>query len=188
MKWIGNRISFVDDKVRTTIVIYPESSALIKGLMGAWVAMWIVIGSTIVWSYFTFKLTEQEKIIIYVFMTFWTYYAVKVIRSYFWLMWGKELIKIDEAAFFYKRSVRKYGKSIPYYFENIKKISLHQPKEKSLQSVWEASPWVRGGERIEFEYLGKVIRFARKLDEKESKLLFNLVTKRIEERMKKIKS
>jgi hypothetical protein len=103
-------------------------------------------------------------------------------------MWGKELVKIDEAAFYYKKSVRNFGKSTPYYLENIKKIELLQPKERSIQTVWEASPWIRGGERIEFEYLGKVIRFGRKLEEKEAKLLFNLVTKRIEERMRKIKN
>jgi hypothetical protein len=123
-----------------------------------------------------------------VFITFWAYYAMKVLRSFSWIMWGKELVKIDEAAFYYKKSVRNFGKSTPYYLENIKKIELLQPKERSIQTVWEASPWIRGGERIEFEYLGKVIRFGRKLEEKEAKLLFNLVTKRIEERMRKIKN
>ncbi len=86
MKWIGERISFVDDKAKTTIVIYPENVTWIKGLMGAWVAMWTVIGATIVWSYFTFKLTDQENLIIYIFMSFWTYYAIKVFRSFAWLM------------------------------------------------------------------------------------------------------
>ena len=104
------------------------------------------------------------------------------------LAYEELLVKIDEAAYYYKKSVRNFGKSTPYYLENIKKIELLQPKERSIQTVWEASPWIRGGERIEFEYLGKVIRFGRKLEEKEAKLLFNLVTKRIEERMRKIKN
>lgn len=187
MKWIGERISFVDDKQKTTIVIYPENVVWVKGAMGAWVAMWMMIGFTIIYSYFTFKMTEQEEIIIYVFMTFWAYYAVRVTRSYAWLMWGKELIKIDEAALHYKKSVKNYGKAVPYYFENIKKISLAIPKDRSIQAAWESSPWIRGGERIEFEYLGKMIKFGRKLNEKDAKLLFNLVTKRIDERMRKIK-
>ena len=141
MKWIGKRVSFVDDKQKTTIVIYPESNVLIKGIIGAWVAMWMTIGATIIWSYFSLKLTNQENIIIYIFMTFWVYYAVKVFRSFAWLMWGKELIKIDETALFYKKSVKKYGKSVPYYFENIQKMSLFIPRDKSLQASWEAPPW-----------------------------------------------
>ena len=44
MKWIGKRISFVDDKLKTTIVIRPVDNSLVKGLMGAWVGMWMAIG------------------------------------------------------------------------------------------------------------------------------------------------
>jgi hypothetical protein len=188
MKWIGERISFVEDKNRTTIVIYPENKAWVSGLMGAWVAMWYVIGASVIWYYFTFEMPKQENIIVYVFMTFWVYYAVTVTRAFFWLMWGKELIKINEASLTYKKSVKNYGKAVPYYLENIKKISMSHPKERSIQAAWEASPWVRGGERIEFEYMGKLIRFGRKLEEKEAKLLFNVIVKRIEEKLRKNKS
>lgn len=187
MKWIGERISFVDDKNKTTIVIYPESKAMIKGLMGAWVSMWWTIGAIVVWSFFNFKLTEQEQLIIYIFMAFWVYYAIRVTRSFMWLMWGKELIKIDEAALIYKRSIRNYGKAIPYYHENIKKMSQSHPEANSIQSAWESSPWTQGGERLEFQYLGKMVRFGRKISEKDSKLLFNLITKRIEDQLRKRK-
>jgi len=186
MKWIGEHISFVDDKDKATFVIYPSSPAWIKSLMGAWCAMWLTVGFTMVWSLFAMTFNEQEKIIIAIFMTFWTYYAVKVGRSYSWILWGKELIKVNEAALFYKRSVKKFGKSTPYYLENIKKIRMYQPKERSLQAVWETSPWVRGGERLEFDYLGKTIRFGRKLNEKDSKLFFNTLTKKVEERLRKV--
>ena len=91
---------------------------------------------------------------------------------------------IDEVALHYKRSIRKYGKSIPYYFENINKFSVQQPKEGSFQSVWEASPWVGGGERIEFDYKGKVVRFGRKLEERDAKLLFDLITKKVDDRIR----
>jgi hypothetical protein len=187
MKWIGERVSFVDDKQLTTIVIYPENIAWIKALMGAWFFMWLTIGVTIVWSYFNLKFTEQENIILVVFFGFWFYYFYKVGRSYFWMMWGKELIKINETSFTYKKSIRGYGKAVPYYFENIQKITTDLPEMKSIQAVWESSPWVIGGERLAFEYQGKVIRFGRKLLEKDAKLLFNLVTKRVEERMRKLK-
>jgi len=47
MNWIGNRISFIDSKGKTTIVISPEKNYLITALMGAWLAMWITIGCTV---------------------------------------------------------------------------------------------------------------------------------------------
>ncbi len=187
MKWIGKRISFIDDKDKTTIVIYPEDVVLIKGLMGAWFAMWIAIGALVIWSFFNLKLTNQEQLILWIFLTFWFYYATKVGRSFLWLMWGKELIKIDETAFHYKKSIRNYGKSTPYYLENIQRIKTNEPIERSFQAVWEASPWIMGNERIEFDYLGKTIRFGRKLESKDTQLLFNLIVKKIELRLKKSK-
>ena len=185
MKWIGKRISFIEDSNKTTIVVYPEETGWVKAIMGAWVAMWMVIGATVIWSYFTFDLTNQEDILIVVFLVFWAYYAFRVMRSWFWLLWGKELIKIDEASLTYKKSIRSFGKATSYLVDNISKIDLFHPKERSFQSVWEKSPWITtGGERIAFDYMGKVIRFGRKLEEKDAKLLFKLITKRVEEKVR----
>lgn len=86
-----------------------------------------------------------------------------------------------------KPSIKHYGKAKEYYLENIKKIRLTIPKERSLQASWENSPWVRGGERIEFDYQGKLIRFGRKLDPQDAKLLFQVITKRIEDQLKRKK-
>ncbi len=185
MKWIGERISFKDDKKKTTILIEPENIFWVNALMGAWVTMWLVIGGIVIWSYFALEMTEKEGIAVIVFLSFWLYYAIRVTRSFFWLMWGKESIKIDETALYYKRSLKGYGRAVPYYLENIRKIRLFTPKERSIQTVWEASPWVRGGERLEFDYMNKVIRFGRKLNEKDAKLLYQLVTKKVEERLRK---
>lgn len=187
MKWIGERVSFVDDKKKTTFVIYPQQLGWQKSLMGAWFAMWLTIGGIIVWSFTAFKLTQQEQLILVVFLTFWFYYAVRVGRSFFWLLWGKELLKIDETSLTIKNTIRGYGKARSYFLENIQKIRVSQPKEHSMQAVWEASPWVNGGERLEFDYLGKTIRFGKKLAEKDAKLLFTVVTKRIEDQLKRKK-
>lgn len=184
MKWIGNRVSVVDTKEKTTIVIHPEKKVFITAVMGAWIFMWYSIGITMIWSYFVLKLTQQEKLIIVIFLSFWVYYAVRVTRSFLWLLWGSENLKIDQIGLTLKRSTGKIGKATPYYLENIKKIRLDIPKERSFQTAWESSPWVRGGERIEFDYMGKVIRLARKLNEKDANLLFNLITKRVEEQLK----
>ncbi len=185
MKFIGNRTSFVDDTKKTTIIITPENVFWHKGLMSAWFSMWIVIGFTMMWALNTFKLNQQEKLIVIIFLVFWFYYAFKVGKSLFWILWGKELIKIEKDGLTIKRSIKGYGKSTTYFLENIQKIRVTQPKENSFQAVWENSPWVQQGERIEFDYISKTIRFAKKLNEKDSKLLFNLITKRIELYLKK---
>lgn len=187
MKWIGERISFVDEQTKLTVVIYPESSGLMKSLMGAWFAMWMMIGVSLTIYYFSTPLEQNLKIALYVFMAFWAYYAIRVGRSFFWILWGKELIKIDEAAFIHKRSIKSYGKAHHYLLGNISKMRNFETKEGSFQAIWEASPWVKGGERLEFDYLGKVVRFGRKVSEKDGKLLFKLLTKRIDQNIRKMK-
>ena len=187
MKWIGKRISFVDEKDKTTIVIYPIDVTWMKGVMGAWVGMWYAIGAIVTWSIFVMHLTDQENIIVIIFLAFWLYYAVRVTRSFLWLLFGKELIKIDEVALYYKKSIKRYGKSHQYFLENISSVRGHQPKEKSVQSVWEKSPWIKGGERIEFDYMGKVIRLGRKLNKKDAEQLFKFITKKVDFRVRKLK-
>jgi hypothetical protein len=185
MKWIGNRISFVDDKSKTTIVIHPKDIGWLKTLMGAWVSMWLTLGAIVIWASFTFTLTEQESIIIIIFIGFWVYFAFKVMKSWFWLMWGKELIQIDEVNLKYKKSIRKYGKSKSFLLENINKMSMHKIEEKSFQAAWEKSPWVIGGERLEFDYQGKVVKVGRKLEQKDAEILFKLLTKRVDTQVRK---
>lgn len=187
MKWIGKRISYNDEATKTTFIITPQEPGFIKALMGAWFFMWLAIGVTIIWSFFVMKFTEQEQIILAIFMVFWLYYFIRVGRSFLWMLYGSEFLKIDKISVTIKPSIKHYGKAKLFYLENIKKIRVTVPKEKSFQSAWESSPWVRGGERIEFEYLGKTVRFGRKLNEQEAKLLFQAITKRIEDQLKKKK-
>lgn len=187
MKWIGERISYVDNDTKTTIIITPEQPGFIKALLGAWFFMWLTIGFTITWSYFHFKFTQQEQLILFIFMAFWLYYAVRVGRTFLWSLYGREYLRIDKISMAVKTSLKTYGKSRQYLLENIKKITVQVPKPNSFQAAWENSPWIRGGERIQFEYMGKTIRFGRKLTEQEAKQLFQLITQRIESHLKKKK-
>lgn len=185
MKWIGERISYVDNDNKTTIIITPGATGWQKSLMSAWVSMWITLGAATVWYWLTFTLTRQETLILIVFACFWVYYFVRVGRSFFWLLFGAEHIKIDKIAMTVKNSIRGYGSAREYFLENLKKGEVDIPREGSFQAVYENSPWVRGGERISFEYGHKQLRFGKKLSEKEAKALFQVVTARLDKFLRK---
>lgn len=185
MKWIGKNISFVEDSKKITVIIYPEKLNWFKPMMFAWTLMWYAVGGASLWAFLTMKLTQQELVILFVFACFWIYYAQRVTRSLLWLLYGKELIKIDETSMFIKRSIRTYGKSNRYLLENIKKMTVSTPKPHSFQAAWEAAPWMVGGERIHFEYIGKNIKLGLKLNDKDAEILFKYLTKKIEEKIKK---
>jgi hypothetical protein len=179
VKWIGNRISFNDQKDKTTIVIDPSKNVWISAIMGAWLGMWYAIGGTVIWALNIMRLKEQEKLILWIFLVFWLYYAWRVTMSFFWNLKGQEYIRINNEAFYLKKSFLSFGKTVPYYFDNIKNLRFEIPKEGSFQAIWESSPWINGGERFEFDYFHQKVRFGRKLNEKEAKLLFQLITKKI---------
>jgi hypothetical protein len=191
MKWIGNRISYKDTDIKTTIVITPENVGFYKAIIGAWFFMWLTIGVVMIWGYNTFPfkadMKDQLSIMFLIFMLFWTYYFIRVGRMFFWLLYGSENIKLDKISLTIKTSIKGYGKAKQFYIENIEKVRVSIPKENSFQAAWENSPWIRGGERLEFDYLGKTIRFGRKLNEQESKLMFQLLTKRLDEHVKRRK-
>ncbi len=185
MKWIGERISFVEHENKTTIIITPEKVGYIRPMMMAWFFMFSTIGAVLLWYYLNFPTTKQEQIILFVFAGFWSYFFFRIGKALSWLMWGKEAIKVDKIAFSLKRSIKGFGKSKEYFLENISKINLNVPEKKSFQAAYESTPWIRGGERIEFEYLGKRVNFGPKLNEQDAKLLFKLITNLIETNLKK---
>jgi len=184
MKWIGERVSVVDGKDLTTIVIYPQQTTWKSMLLYAWFSMWTSIGVLVVMQLF-YDYKREEKLMLFVFLMFWVYFFVRIGRAVIWQARGKELMKINDQAFVLKRSVFGYGKAKEYFFENIKKIRVHEPKSNSFEEFFQNSYFVVGGERIVFTYAGDDIKFARKLNEKDTKLLFQFITKQIEQRMRK---
>lgn len=184
MKWIGERISFNDKKEYLTFVIYPPNLGPKKYLIIAWTLLWYLVGIA-VFTQFFYDYSEKEKIVLIIFMSFWLYYAVRVTRTLLYLLFGREYIKIDSSAIRIKRSLGNYGKAQQYFLENISKLSVFELKENSFQAVYEQSPWIRGTNRIQFEYLGKTISFGRKLNDKDTKLFFNLIAKRMDQYLKK---
>ena len=179
MKWIGQRISFVDKKEYLTIVIYPPKIGFKRILIFAWTLMWYAVGA-LVFSQLFEDYSEKERVYIIVFLSFWAYYAVRVTRTLLYLYFSREYIKLDETALRIKRATGKYGVVKQYFIENVTKFHVSELKERSFQAIYEDSPWVRGTDKIQFEYLGKNVSFGRKLNEKDAELLFKLLVKKID--------
>jgi len=184
MKWIGKRISCIDEKDKSTIVIYPEKIAWKNSLLLAWVTVWLLIGIYVCFQ-FTKGYTRDQKLVLVVFMSFWVYFAYRIGKATLWQFYGKELIRIDPISLTYKKSIAKYGKATSYFLENIHKFSVEDVKQTNLGFQYENSIWVVGGERLFFDSMGKVHRFGRKLNDQDAKLLFKYIAKRLDEKLKK---
>ena len=178
MKWLSKRISFNEQKKFSTIIISPHNNTIVNILMGAWLGMWLCIGATLIICLFILDLNQQEKIIIYVFLTFWSYYLYKVLSAFLWRINGKELIKLDEIGMHVKKSVFGYGKSEVYYYDQIEPFTIKIIKKKTFEAVWESSPWVKGMNSVYFNYKGKSIGLGRKIEREEAKLLIKIISKK----------
>lgn len=188
MKWIGERISYVDQKDGiTTFVIYPEKVIWKNNLLSAWLTVWVLIGGYVIYSLFK-DYTREEKLVLIVFLSFWLYFLVRVGRATLWQLKGKELIRINDQVLMIKRSIFSYGKAQSYFLENISKVKIEEVKESNLGFQFERSIWVVGGEKLSFEYQGKTVRLGRKLNETDAKLFFRVLTNRIEQRVRKKKN
>ena len=179
MKWIGERVSFLDKNESISFVIYPPKLGRKKGLLITWFLLWLLIGGYVTSQMFK-DYGDQEKLALFIFMIFWLYFAIRVLRTMVYLFFGREYIKLDKNVLRIKRSVGSYGKTKQYLIENITKFSLIEMKENSFQKIYDDSLWVRGSNRIQFEFFQKRISFGRKLEEKDAKMMFQILTKRIE--------
>lgn len=184
MKWIGDRISIVEGKETTTLVIYPEKKLWKNALLYAWFSMFTVIGILIITQFFQ-DYSKEIKLVLIVFMAFWSYFFVRVGRAVLWNAKGKELMKLNDQAFIIKKSIFGYGKANEFFYENIKKIRLYEPDRNSFEDYFQNVNFFVGGERLIFEYKGKEIRFARKINDKDAKLLFQFLTKNIETKLRR---
>ena len=69
MKWIGERISFVDNKDKLTIVIYPPEIGIKYQLVVFWSLLWLAIGAYVT-SQFFYVTNQKEQITLIIFMSF----------------------------------------------------------------------------------------------------------------------
>jgi hypothetical protein len=175
MKWLSERISVKKHANFTTIVISPSKNFWTTVLLGTWLSMWFMIGVLVISSFYMFELKNQEKLILWVFLSFWIFYLFRIGRTFLWIHYGQELLKLGEFSIDYKRSIFKYGKANVIFYENIVGFSTHLPKENSFESVWESSPWISGGERIFMETKLKTFKFGRKLTTQETHSLLDTI-------------
>ena len=179
MKWIGDRVSFQDNQDSISFVIYPPKLGWKKYLIISWLFAWLLIGTYVI-SQFFHGYNQNEQLMLFIFLMFWLYFAIRIARTILFLFWGKEYIKLDETCIRIKKATGKYGTVKQYFIENISKLKLITLKETSIQRAYDDSPWVRGTDRIQFQYYGKTVSFGKKLAEKDAELVHKTIERRLE--------
>jgi hypothetical protein len=174
MNYIGKRISYVNKEDELSIVISAYAEKSKTNLMIAWFLAWTLGGIAMIVYLLTVKDT-QVKTMVLVWLGFWFYFEYKVWKAITWRKFGKEVIKISQEHFFYKRDNRGQGKVKDYTKDLIQDLGKPASKQNEMISTFLNSYWVIAGESLAFKYLGKEILFGMNLNDKDTAALMKLI-------------
>lgn len=184
MKTIGSHISYKDHgQDKTTLIITPKRQKWKDILLIFWLLAFTGVGVYIFFQLFG-DYTREQKLTLFVFLSFWLYFEYRIGRALLWILAGQEFIKFTPGECHIKKAIGKYGKMRRYFLDNMGPFEQIQRKETSFGLHFENSYWVVGGETICFTYRNKVIALARKLEDQE----INKLIKVLQSRKKKFKN
>ncbi|MBL7932557.1 MAG: hypothetical protein JNL60_11680 [Bacteroidia bacterium] len=174
MKVIGDRISILKKEDLLSIVILPITNKGKLWLMFAWLLAWSICGVIVFANYF--QLTNQDaKLFIIIYLAFWIYFEVTIIRAYIWKKYGKEKLWIQDGILHYQREVNKKGKIREFNLSLLSKLNLIELRATRFADTVAQSFWYKGGERLEFQSQATTIRLGMQITDEEAKTIMREV-------------
>lgn len=178
VKYISDKISYSEpSQGELRVVILGRIERWKESLLAVWNIAWLSCGAVFIYFMLFTDMDRDTKLAIFIFLSFWAYYAYRVAYVFLFRRYGSETIYIKGDALYLKRSVRSYGKAKKYFIDNIESFGKVNIPEKSITNAYENSSWVLGGEKIGFTYQGKFEKFGMQLDDKEVNSLLRLLQK-----------
>ncbi len=168
MKIIGERISILKKEDVLSIVILPVKNKTKLWLMFAWLLAWSVCGVIVFANYFQLS-SRDAKLFVIVYLSFWAYFEVNIIRAFMWKKSGKEKIWIQDGILHYQKEVNKKGKVKEYNLSLMSKLDLVELKATNFLDTVTQSFWYKGGERLEFRSQAAVVRLGMQLSDDEAR-------------------
>lgn len=172
MKLLGQRISIVKKQNLLSIVILATNDKPKLAMMFLWLLAWSVCGVIVMINYFQIT-NEKAKLFLIIYLSFWVYFEVSILRAFVWRRYGKEKIWVKDGLFYYQREINGKGKIREFNPELIREFKILELRPSNLMDNLNQSFWVRGGERLELLYQAKRLRFGMQISDEEAKTVFN---------------
>ena len=184
VKYINDRISFLELPDELTIVMLSKKNDLKSALLFAWLICWSLIGLVMIYYLLVSDLNRENKLYIFIFLIFWLYFEIIVMKGFLWRKSGKELIRINKDGLQIKNDINGYGKLKTYFLENISNLKPIEIKKNSIIKELDASYWNLGGDRLMFDYVNRPVKFAKELEEKDTFKILKLIRSKLKELIK----
>jgi len=174
----SDRITVLETPELLEIVITGKIKPWQLNTIGFWLAAWSLSIVFVIIQLFG-NMPSGQKLYMYIWMGFWVYFEYRILTTWVWRKWGKEVIKIGKEKAELRFEVPVRPKFSAFEISSITAISdLEAMKGNFVKSHYEPF-WVVGGETIGFEYNGKLYAFGRQLPKEDATALINLIAKRI---------
>lgn len=161
-----------------SLVILPTDDKKKTNLLFLWLLAWTISGVIVIANYFTIT-QDQAKLLLIIWLAFWTYFEFKIIRVFMWKRFGKEKLWIKNGLLLYKEDINGRGKTKEFDLNLISNLELIALTNGSIADTFSQTFWVKGGERIQFTCQSKVIKFGMQLADDEAKKIISTLNKYI---------
>jgi len=185
MKLIGERVSYKNHEDYSTIVVSTNVDKWKETLLLTWLLGWTICGGVFLYYFFAGTFAKEERLMLLVMCVFWLFFEIRIGKAYLWRKSGMEFIKIDKDLMTIKRSIKGFGKAIPYQLGRIKDIQGLDIDPKGFSKSMNDSFWVIGQGTVRFFYNEKEVRFGAQLTTKDAEKLSKIVKKLIKEYIQK---
>lgn len=172
MKLLGERISIVKKQNLLSIVILATNDKRKLAVLFLWLLAWSVCGVIVMINYFQ-VMNQEAKLFLIIYLSFWAYFEVSIIRAFIWRKYGKEKIWIKDGTFHYQREINGRGKIKQFIPDLIREFKILDVRPGNLIDNLNQSFWVRGGERLEFLHQTKTLRFGMQISDEQARSVFN---------------
>lgn len=181
MKLIGDRVSYKVHEDYSTIVISTNIDKWKETLLLTWLVGWTICGSVFFYFLFVGDFVKEEKLMLLVMCIFWLFFEIRIGKVYLWRKSGMEFIKIDKDIMTIKKSIKGFGKAIPYQLGRIKDVQGLELNPKGFSKTMNDSFWVIGQGTVRFFYNEKEVRFGAQLGTKDAEKLARAIKKFVRE-------
>lgn len=174
MELINDRVSMVEKDNELSIVILPQKNKFKTTLLVLWLTAFSVSG-----FYAMYMLSQatdnNHKIFWLVFISFWLYFEVLVLKAVSWRIKGIEKLRISGEVIYITKKIMGWERPQQMRIEQISGIHFIEKSIQSISANFETAYWFVGGERIYFDYKRKKITFAVQVDDATAQQLLSKI-------------
>ncbi len=178
MKKIGKQIEYSRPKKdELKVEISPILPKTKMNVLILWATAWTFCGTVVLVSLFTYGFNRDELIMVIIFLLFWMYFEFKIVHAIRWNKSGKEIVELKNGEFTYYKMINGRGIPIKSPVSKMRPFRYAEDTEKGFWSEINKSPWMVGGEVIEYAVEEKIKRLGMKIPRKEAQQLILLLNK-----------